>query len=884
MVQTPIRPETPLDGLNGGLSGSVEPSNLNLERVLRGRGPLHRRPLPHGRLAPFNDPKPSLPQSHGAAMGNGRGLSSSLSSPAPPPPLPPSSSMSSSITTRDFCEASLIQCLHATSATTHEVLCSVEVSRQLQLLKTWAADSHNLLSNALMEALSRFILHPFIETFHSGELLRERLAAASTSAASTTQAEALCQSQLALQTALVLLRCASLINEEPLLEEVVATLQILAEAGLMHWLLQELVFDLLLHLLRSLTPFTVPHCKAMYVILSMLRLCCYYDNAGNHDDDDDHGEAATEQPMGWLEEFEGHGSPLSSAVLHRRRSGPPLDSSLSALGPSASQMISSPLEKAGQKNGSCSLSSLPSISDANKRSTGESGHVMANLVTLGILPVLQQVSSAVMDSSNAVPAARPSLLPVICCIYRDLSCRNAQHVLRLGTVETLVQVLRLNSDDAATVEAAARALVRLSYHADGLAAMQSNTDVMTAAAFALSIQLHRAAEKATTLSSLHVLVSRLCSVMGRIAETNPNQQDCLATYTMPHDDPSQPPTTSLLIMELAKRYLVCGSAADGSGGKGERSGSDGGDDAIPSHLLQAVVWLIGIAAMSTVCSLSVVRCVCPLLLRLLQKFHDTPSAHLMVIYVLMCLSNFSFLFHQFGNPQLGDTASISDGHAATPSPSTAAAAAAAKAVQVSWLVDFYASFTPLLHQLLQPNSDVEVIVEVTRLLGNISYTNAGRDWIEANGFDAMVLDLLDYPDLRVVYNCCGVALNLTAASPCRVVEDAALLQVLLAFTGRYTQSDGIEAAARKEEMRLTQLSRFSITLPPSATATSNKGGTRRLAEVLSAEEEEEEGENEGLPSWAREAAIDYATQVADIVEKLLMNIRGLMPPMHPVGN
>lgn len=136
------------------------------------------------------------------------------------------------------------------------------------------------------------------------------------------------------------------------------------------------------------------------------------------------------------------------------------------------------------------------------------------------------------------------------------------------------------------------------------------------------------------------------------------------------------------------------------------------------------------------------------------------------LLALMCLSNLSFYF------------AISPGEGAT-----------AAMLQ--------RSLGPILAALLF-GGDVEVMVECTRVLGNLSSMNAGREWIETNRIDEACLVLLGHGDLRIVYNCFGVILNLTAADHCKLVYDAELCAQLLECTSKYhlldVSEDGSDAA------------------------------------------------------------------------------------------
>ncbi|KEG06401.1 hypothetical protein DQ04_14101010 [Trypanosoma grayi] len=172
----------------------------------------------------------------------------------------------------------------------------------------------------------------------------------------------------------------------------------------------------------------------------------------------------------------------------------------------------------------------------------------------------------------------------------------------------------------------------------------------------------------------------------------------------------------------------------------------------------------------------------------------------------MCLSNLSFFFAALEKTEGGADA----------------------------LVEIYATMGLILAGVLF-DGDTEATVEATRVLGNMSLTNAGRDWMESCRCDEVCVVFLGHEDPRIVYNCFGVLLNLTAADTCRVATDPELMHMLLQHTGRYTREDGI-AAEKAREMR-------------------------RRESVTSSEGEKE---------------LSYTDQIADVVEKLLLNLSGLV--------
>ncbi|KAG5493634.1 hypothetical protein JIQ42_02007 [Leishmania sp. Namibia] len=445
----------------------------------------------------------------------------------------------------------------------------------------------------------------------------------------------------------------------------------------------------------------------------------------------------------------------------------------------------------------------------------EHASLRAQLVSLGFLPTLQQISDQALArcapssrSLAASPAADSlaSLLTIIATLYRCFAQSHPEELRGLGVLRTLTSVLNNCATDTATVEAAARALVKLTYVDECLLDMQASTAVIAAAAHALRSQLSRAHSDTSQEPAIELLVSRLCGVMARVAEDSTEQQEYLISVPM-----------AQLLEALTFRYVTVSGPAD------VESDRFSAPLALPpAPVLQAVVWVLGIASMSPHCPLHLVQSVTPPLVRLLEVLRRIPSMQLTAVYVLMCLSNLSYFFAAFESAEQ-ECAEDEDGGAS------------------AWLTPLYSSLGLLLaHYLFEDN--VEATVEATRILGNISYTNAGRDWMEANRCDEVAVLFLGHEDLRIVYNCSGVLLNLTAASPCRIVEEPELLQMMLSYTSRYTDKDQIEATAALAEARVRQ-------------KLQHRGGDAR---ELTAE------------------ASSHTTQIADLVEKLILNVHGLL--------
>ncbi|KAG5469131.1 hypothetical protein LSCM4_02528 [Leishmania orientalis] len=467
--------------------------------------------------------------------------------------------------------------------------------------------------------------------------------------------------------------------------------------------------------------------------------------------------------------------------------------------------------QSGADKAAASASALVPLCSARE----EHASLRAQLVSLGFLPTLQQISDQALaccapSSGNLAtsPAADSlaSLLTLIVTLYRCFAQSHPEELRGLGVLRTLTSVLNNCATDTATVEAAARALVKLTYVDECLLDMQASTAVIAAAAHALRSQLSRAHADTSQEPAIELLVSRLCGVMARVAEDSTEQQEYLISVPM-----------AQLLEALTLRYVTVSGPADV-----EPDRFSAPLALPPAPVLQAVVWVLGIASMSPNCPLHLVQSVTPPLVRLLEVLRRIPSMQLTAVYVLMCLSNLSYFFAAFESAE--QECAEDEGGGAS-----------------AWLTPLYSSLGLLLaHYLFEDN--VEATVEATRILGNISYTNAGRDWMEANRCDEVAVLFLGHEDLRIVYNCSGVLLNLTAASPCRIVEEPELLQMMLSYTSRYTDKDQIEATAALAEARLHQ-------------KLQHRGEDAR---ELTAE------------------ASSHTTQIADLVEKLILNVHGLL--------
>lgn len=414
--------------------------------------------------------------------------------------------------------------------------------------------------------------------------------------------------------------------------------------------------------------------------------------------------------------------------------------------------------------------------------------ILTQLVTLGVIPGANTVVKSILSSTGDSPSKMcfnddsflRVLLPPLCLLYRNLSARYSHYLCKLGSLDLLVDILDQFRDDGDVVQAAARAMAKTTFEDCSLEHYRKDTRACRAAAAALENNLE--------LSEL--AVSRLCGTLARLLEGSRELRDWFMHHY--HRIP----------LQLVHTYIVPQYVTAAVSAKSPQSA----DDAHLEDLLQSVMWLVGVAAFSAECSTAFVLEITPLLAEFLKDL-DVTKWRLTFIYTLMCLSNLSFFFNSAEKTEGGSEA----------------------------LVKLYATVGFILAGVIF-DGDTEATVEATRVLGNMCLTNAGRDWMESNRCDEVCIVFLGHEDPRIVYNCFGVLLNLTAADTCRVIADPELMHMLLQHTGRYTRDDFIAAEKAREKNRCV-----------------SAAGCR-------------DGDGE----------LSYTDQIADVVEKLLLNIRDLI--------
>ncbi|ORC91542.1 uncharacterized protein TM35_000051380 [Trypanosoma theileri] len=441
--------------------------------------------------------------------------------------------------------------------------------------------------------------------------------------------------------------------------------------------------------------------------------------------------------------------------------------------------------------------------------------ILTQLVTLGVIPNLNTVLQRILTFSGNSPSksftssdsSLHTLIPPLCLIYRNLSTEYSHHLRKLGSLDLIISVLEQFRGDDDVVQAAARAMAKTVFDDGCLEHYQDGTRACNAVVGSL--------EASIDVGGLSV--SRLCGALARLVEGSRELRDWL----MHHHQ--------RMLIRLVRRYIAplpskqeekedetTKDTKEGTTTEGVVDLSPDMEDAELDDLLQSITWLIGVAAVSAECSPDFVLEITPLLVSFLKNL-DMNKKRLTFILTLMCMSNLSFFFDALDKTEKGHEA----------------------------LVDIYATVGFILAGVLF-DGDTEATVEATRILGNMSLTNAGRDWMETNRCDEVCIVFLGHEDPRIVYNCFGVLLNLTAADSCRVASDQQLLSMLLQHTGRYTREDCIAAEKARE------CSRRGVV----AGAAGRAGGSS--------------GDGEAMED------LRYIDQIADVVEKLLLNLSALI--------
>ncbi|CBH17212.1 uncharacterized protein TEOVI_000384800 [Trypanosoma equiperdum] len=425
------------------------------------------------------------------------------------------------------------------------------------------------------------------------------------------------------------------------------------------------------------------------------------------------------------------------------------------------------------------------------RSCSSSEAMLSQMVTLGTIPSTNSLVERIIQlfqnsSSPPQPEVSPanknlirSLLSSTCLLFRDFSAGYSHHLRKLGSLDRVIDTLDHFRDDMDVVQAAARTMSKTVFNDTCLEHYRENIRTCRVVVAALE----------SSMEVGGIIVTRLCSVLARLVECSKEMRDW---FMENHHQ---------ILLRLVQTHI----AQLKVDGKEDEPVAQNFEDPEQEDLLQSVTWLVGVALMSPGCSTAFVRKITPLLVGFLKDF-DVAKWHLTFIYTLMCLSNLSFFFTSLEKSEGGPAE----------------------------LQQLYETLGPMLAGVLF-DGDTEATVEATRVLGNICLTNAGRDWMESNRCDEVCVVFLGHEDPRVVYNCFGVLLNLTAADSCQVAADPELTKMLLQHTARYTRAETI-ALEKERELRHFQ---------------------------ASANSQSPEGTN-------------YTDQIADVVEKLLLNLSGLL--------
>ncbi|KAG8345399.1 hypothetical protein ERJ75_000331200 [Trypanosoma vivax] len=419
--------------------------------------------------------------------------------------------------------------------------------------------------------------------------------------------------------------------------------------------------------------------------------------------------------------------------------------------------------------------------------SGTGNTVLAQMITLGMIPEANALVGRILQFPHDSPDKTQkvcsnliqALLPPICLLYRNFSVKYSHHLHKLGSLDFLVDILERFHRDVDVVQAAARAMAKTVVDENCLDHYRQSTRACRAVVLALD----------ANMDSGSLVVTRLCRTLASLVECSRDLRDWLMQ------------NHHKFLLRLVETHVL-------------RSRVDGGEDASSTldtddltrdELLQGVTWLVGVAVMSAECSTGFVCQITPLLTDFLKDL-DMVKWYLTFIHTLMCVSNLSFFFVAVEKMEGGPAE----------------------------LKRLYDTLGLILAGVMF-DGDTEATVEATRALGNISLTNAGRDWIELNRCDEVCIVFLGHEDPRIVYNCFGVLLNLTAADTCRATADPDILKMLLQHTERFTRAESI-AVEKERELRCR---------PSSSSSQSGEWGS-------------------------------YTDQIADVVEKLLLNISALV--------
>lgn len=503
-----------------------------------------------------------------------------------------------------------------------------------------------------------------------------------------------------------------------------------------------------------------------------------------------------------------------------------------------------------------------------------------------------------------------SLVSSICLIFRNVSLASPHLLLEQGALDILILALYMMKDCTAVVEAASRALAKLVFHEPCLAALASNLNFMRAALQAMSAQLGIVVEEgseqgpATAVRarelegpSVHLLVSRLAGAMARVAEQSEDQCDMLARHGVPMvlallgkcatlDETSVPSGSSSLTHGVwgfhalaadAVRYGNVSPKKHGSStpkdltgttipaSPSEKSAEDGTSN-LP--LLQAIVWLVGVMGLSPLCGESLVLKGVSGLLQLLREIPSSPQTRPLRLYVLLALSNLSYFFapleryfrESCQSPSSLDAIAVleEDEEAVLSLPSVNAAEHRQQSAQQ---LDALCESLGLVVAGYMLGGDAEATVEATRIISNLCLTVKGSEWVEENHVDEVLVLFMGHEDLRIVFNCTGALLNLTAGSRCRIVEEPELTSMLLQYTGKYTTRSSIKAAAEKE-LQWSELQK--------------QQGQAKKVECESQAAFKMSDPSDAEVEWS------HVEQIADLVSRLLHNVSGLLKPRNAV--
>lgn len=438
----------------------------------------------------------------------------------------------------------------------------------------------------------------------------------------------------------------------------------------------------------------------------------------------------------------------------------------------------------------------PASTDANalghalailRYASSESSTLVHRLVTLGAIPALSKAltrllgaaraAAAVPAASDAAPtSAAATSLPRATdeAISNAMECLRAfsdgfaHHVVKFGCLELMLDVV----DDPAFSQCeqmcltTVRALSFLASGSETLAMLQRR---LVDCVPAMCAMMDRHADSP-------LILSQLSWVVASVLHDAPLELIGEMVSVAPH-------ALELMTLLLLRASAALADAASDATGEAPRSADD-----IALNLARALAnaSLCPAAGRYLLNEAGVVN-----VLGHVLRSHNDGSAEKeddsavrsdtrVALYTLMCLSNVSFYWSEFekqdaavaggadeapsGDDDKDDDQADDGGDGGERADNSAAPGSRKNGHASKVLHKFLDLVGPPLAAVIIGQEDVESAVEAARVLGNVSNTDAGREWLRSTRLDEACCVLVHATgrDRRLLYNCLGVLVNLSS--------------------------------------------------------------------------------------------------------------------------